>query len=591
MLGSMGHPAGVKLDRLKLERRRMRGARLLQQGVSEAQVAVRLAMGASRARLMCQLLAECVLLSLTGALLALFFARLGNVFLVRGVSAPIFGGVAKVSVNPALDWRVLGFTAAISVLASILLGVLPSAPSTRILLISAMKGPRAEEAEHRSRFRPARWIVAAQVAISLVLLLVAGLFLKSFWKLANLDAGFNRKNVLLVDVNMHNANVPDAQRSPVCGSILNQLRALPGVTSVSQSWMTPISQWAMARSILPRGPNSPTGPDALVYANFVSPGFSATLRMPLLSGRDFTPGDTDQTQSVAIVNQTMARKFFPGDDPIGKYFASELPGQPRTESRVVGVVEDAKYLSLREDFHASAYFPAAQMTPFPEAWHFEIRAGLEPSAMEKAAEAAVLSVNKAVSLQFSTLEQQVDDSIKPERLLAVLSVFFGALAVLLAMIGLYGVLSYSVAQRAREIGIRTALGAEKLDVLRMVIGQGLRLALTGIVIGVVAALILARLLSSFSGLLYGVRPSDLVTLAAASLAMIAVAILACSIPARRATKVEQWWRCGTNKGSFGSENTLAGSAICTSHAAQEPWFHCRRSADSGTRHWCEHRDL
>jgi hypothetical protein len=313
--------------------------------------------------------------------------------------------------------------------------------------------------------------------------------------------------------------------------------------------------------------------------------------MPLLSGRDFTAGDTAQTQSVAIINQTMARKFFLGDDPIGKYFASELPGQPRTESRVIGVVQDAKYLKLREDFHATAYFPAAQMTPIPEAWNFEIRTGLEASAMEKAAEAAVLSVNNSVSLQFSTLEQQVDDSIKPERLLAVLSVFFGALAVLLAMIGLYGVLSYSVAQRAREIGIRTALGAEKWDVLRMVIGQGLRLALTGIVIGVVAALILARLLSSFSGLLYGVRPSDLVTLAAASLAMIAVAILACSIPARRATKVEQWWRCGTNKGSFGSENTLAGSAICTSHAAQEPWFHCRRSADSGTRHWCEHRDL
>ena len=502
------------------------------------EIAVRLAMGASRARLMRQLLTECVLLSLAGTFLGLVLARLGSIFLVRAVSAPTFGGVTKVSVDPALDWRVLGFTAVVSVLASILLGVLPSVLSTRVSLISAMKGPRAEEEEHRGGFRPARWIVAAQVGLSLVLLLVAGLFLKSFWKLANLDAGFDRKNVLLVDVNMHNANVPEAQRAAVCESIVNQLRALPGVTSVSQSWMTPISHWAMARTVLPRDPNSPTGPDALVYANFVSPGFSATLRMPLLGGRDFTAGDTAQTQSVAIVNQTMARKFFPGDDPIGKYFASELPGQPRTESRVVGVVEDAKYLELREDFHATAYFPAAQMTPFPEAWNFEIRTGLGPSAMEKAAEAAVLSVNKAVSLQFSMLEQQVDDSINPERLLAVLSGFFGGLALLLAMIGLYGVLAYSVTQRAREIGIRTALGAEKWDVLRMVIGQGLRLALTGVVIGVVAAFILARLMSSFSGLLYEVRPSDLVTLAAVSLAVIAAAVLACFIPARRATKVE-----------------------------------------------------
>jgi putative ABC transport system permease protein len=502
------------------------------------EIAVRLAMGASRARLMRQLLTECVLLSLAGTFLGLVLARLGSIFLARAVSAPIFGGVAKVSVDPALDWRVLGFTAAVSVLTSILLGVLPSVLSTRVSLISAMKGPRAEEVEYYSRFRPARWIVAAQVGLSLVLLFVAGLCLKSFWKLANLDAGFNRKNVLLVNVNMHNANVPEAQRVVVGESILNQLRALPGVTSVSQSWMTPISRRAMARTVLPRGPNSPTGPDALVYANFVSPGFSATLGMPLLSGRDFTEGDTAQTQSVAIINQTMARKFFPGDDPIGKYFASELPGELRTESRVVGIVEDAKYLSLREGFHATAYFPAAQMTPIPEAWNFEIRAGLKASAMEKAAEAAVLSVNKAVLLQCSTLEQQVDDSIKPERLLAVLSGFFGGLAVLLAMIGLYGVLSYSVAQRMREIGIRTALGAEKWNILWLVIGQGLRLALTGVVIGAVAGLILARLLSSFSNLLYGVRTSDPVTFTAVSLVTIGVAILACSIPARRATKVD-----------------------------------------------------
>ena len=505
------------------------------------EMAIRVAMGASRIRIMRQLLTECVLLSLMGAFLGLFFARLGSAFLVRvisGPTGPTFGGMASVSISLALDWRVLAFTAAISVLASILLGVLPSALSARVSLISAMKGPGAEEAGHRSGFRPARWIVSAQVALSLVLLLAAGLFIKSFWKLANLDVGFDRKNVLLVSANIHNANVPDAQQAAVWESILSQLRAMPGAMSASQSWMTPISHWAMFWDVLPRGPNSPTGADARVYANFVSRGFCETLRIPLLSGRDFTSSETAQNQSVAIINETMAHKFFPGEDPIGKYFATGLPGQPRMEYHVVGVVNDSKYLSLREDFHPTAYFPAIQRDPIPEAWNFEIRTALEPSAMEKAAEAAVLSVNKAISLQFTILDQQVDDSIKPERLLAVLSGFFGGLAVLLAMIGLYGVLSYSVAQGVREIGIRTALGAEKWDVLRMVIGQGLGLVVAGVVLGAVAGFTLARLLSSFSNLLYGVRMSDTATFAAALLVTIAVAILACYIPARRATKVD-----------------------------------------------------
>jgi putative ABC transport system permease protein len=484
-----------------------------------------------------QLLTECALLSLMGAFLGLFFAQLGSAFLVRAILGPTNGTVGG-SISLALDWRVLGFTAAISVLASILVGVLPSALSARVSLISAMKGPGAEEAGYRSGFRPARWIVTAQVALSLVLLFAAGLFIKSFWKLANLDVGFDRKNVLLVTANIHNADVPDAQQAAVWESILSQLRTMPGAASVSQSWATPIGHLGMARTVLPRGPNSPTGADADVYANFVSPGFCETLRIPLLSGRDFTASDAAKNQSVAIINQTMTHKFFPGEDPIGKYFATQLPGEPRIESQVVGVVSDSKYFSLRENSRSTAFFPAAQLNPIPEAWNFEIRTALQPSAMEKPAEAAVLSVNKAISLGFSILDRQVDDSIKPERLLAVLSGFFGGLAVLLAMIGLYGVLSYSVAQRVREIGIRMALGAEKWDVLRMVIGQGLALVVAGVVLGAVAGFILARMLSSFSNLLYGVTMSDTATFAAASLVAIGVAILACFIPARRATRVD-----------------------------------------------------
>jgi putative ABC transport system permease protein len=502
------------------------------------EIAVRLAMGASRRRLIRQLLTEAALLSLAGAVLGLFLAHWGSILLIRLISTPTASGWLRVSLNLALDWRVLGFTACAAVLASIFFGTLPSVVSTRVSPISAMKGSGAEEAEHRGRFRPAGWVVAMQVALSLVLLFVAGLFLQSFRKLATLDTGFDRKNVLLVNVNMHNANVPEAQRSVMCSQILERLIALPGVQSASQSFLTPIMGRVLVKFIDPRGPNAPTGPDAMVYVNYVSPGFPATSGTPLLSGREFTDSDSANAQPVAMINPTMARKFFPGDNPVGKSFTTEFPGEPPRKFLVIGVLRDAKVASIREDFHATAYFSAAQIAAFPESWNFEMRTGLRPSAVERATVDAVGSVNKAISLQFSTIEEQVDASIRQERLLAVLSSFFGGLAVLLSMIGLYGVLSYSVAQRMPEIGVRIALGAEQWDVLRMVIGHGFRLTLIGVALGAAAALILGRLLSSLSSLLFGVRPSDPPTLTAVSVVTIGVAILACYIPARRATKVD-----------------------------------------------------
>src|SRR5262249_5755462 len=325
----------------------------------------------------------------------------------------------------SLDWRILAFTAGVALLASVLFAVVPSILSTRAPLIWAIKGQHAEEAEHRRVFRPARWIVAVEVALSLVLLVVSGLFLKSFWKLATLDRGFDAKNVLVVKVDLNNAKVPELQQPAVREAILARLKALPGVTSVSQSINTPISGTGMSAPIQSHLPNAPTGRDAQLEFNFVSPGFFATLGTPLLAGRDFKEGDTAHTQPVAIINQTAARRFFREDNPVGKYYSPEGPlfDPQQREFLVIGVVKDAKYLFLREDSRATAYYPVAQLpirADFHPEWTFEIRTALRPSGLERAAGDAIESVNSAVSIQFSTLEQQVNNSIRQERIIAAL---------------------------------------------------------------------------------------------------------------------------------------------------------------------------
>jgi hypothetical protein len=247
--------------------------------------------------------------------------------------------------------------------------------------------------------------------------------------------GFDAENVLLVKVDLNIARVPESHQPALREEILARLRALPGVTSVSQSLNTPISGTMYMTPIDSHLPNAPTARDAAF--NFVLPGFFATLGTPLLAGRDFTEGDTAHTQPVAIINQTAARRLFQEDNPVGRFYSSESPlfDKQQREFLVIGVVKDAKYGFLREDFRATAYYPAPQMMPFSADWTFEIRTALPPSALAGAVAEAVESVNGAVSFQFSTLDEQVKNSIGQERLLAALSGFFGGLAVLLATIG------------------------------------------------------------------------------------------------------------------------------------------------------------
>ncbi|HLJ41133.1 MAG TPA: ABC transporter permease, partial [Candidatus Acidoferrales bacterium] len=429
------------------------------------EIGVRLALGASRPRLVRQLLTESVLLSCSGALLGILFAQWGSRLVVDYIST----GRDKISLDLTLDSRVLIFTAAAAILTGLLFGVLPAFRATRVSLADAMKGPPSTKTKVDARFRAGRWMVAAQLAISLVLVATTGLFVRSFANLVNLDAGFDRNNVLLANVDLHNAGQTGAQLATMREEMLRRVRTLPGVISASESLMTPISGGTRDDFIVVDAPNAPKGDDRDVYLNYVTPDYFATLRSRLIEGRDFNAQDKAGAPQIAIVNQALARKFYGGIDPVGRTFRRyETANTLSKPFLIVGVTGDAKYDTLREDAPPTAYFPLAQTEGTVERPSIEIRTETRAAQFAKPVEGIILGVNKSAAIQFTTLAQQVDDSLTQERLLATLSGFFGALALLLAMIGFYGVLAYLLLQRRKEIGIRMALGAQRGAILRLV---------------------------------------------------------------------------------------------------------------------------
>jgi putative ABC transport system permease protein len=494
------------------------------------EIAVRRSLGATRRRLIRQLLTECFMLSSAGALLGLLFARWGSALLVRYISTV----QNQVFLDLSLDGRVLGFTAAIALLTAILFGVLPAFRSTRLSLATAMKGGGAVENDSRLRFRTRKWIVACQVALSLVLLIAAGLLLRSFIKLATLDIGFDRNNVLLVDAHLSVAKVPPDQQPAIYEAIERRLRGLPGVISVGRCAFIPIGGWGWNGVINTQWSSGVTGDNAQADFNSVSPGFFQTLRMQLVGGRNFNDGDKKGAPPVAIINQKLARRFFPHLNPLGKTFRmDEASGQPGPPIEVVGVVRDSKYLSLREETPPTAFFPIAQK--LENAGQFELHTAVPPSSLVTSVQAVFAAVNSETPLEFNTLAQQVNDSIIPERTLALLSGFFGGLAILLAMVGLYGTFSYLVTQRQAEFGIRMALGAQPAAILKLVMRDVTLVLLVGLAGGVGISLASTRLLQK---MLFGMGAHDVVTMIGASGILSLAALLACYIPARRAAKVD-----------------------------------------------------
>jgi putative ABC transport system permease protein len=502
---------------------------LARSAARQKEIAIRIALGSGRARLIRQLLAESIVLSLAGAALGTLFAQWGDGLLVAFLSL----GDNRVFLDLSVDSRVLAFTAGVSILTALIFGLAPAWRSTAVNPQAAMKA-NARGVIEGSKFGIGKALVVAQVALSLVLVVGAGLMLSTFFKLETLDAGFDREHVLLVSVDLRNGNYKKEQRGAAVREMLTRLRALPGVRSASASNMTPISGGFWNEDLEIEGYASKGRDDTLVYFNQVSDRYFETLRMDLIAGRDFNTHDTPESPRVAIVNQTMAKKYFAGRNPVGKRYRAEEGNKMGPWTEIVGIVSDAKYGSLREEILPTA-FVAASQDDTPVSVQFELRAAGQPTVLISGAKSALAEVNRDVSLQFKTLSVQVAESLARERLLATLSGFFGALALALAMIGLYGVMSYNIARRRNEIGIRMALGAQQSSVLRMVLREVAVLIGLGLAIGCAAALGATRFVASF---LYGMKANDPLTLSLAAGVLALVAAISGFLPARRASRLD-----------------------------------------------------
>jgi putative ABC transport system permease protein len=499
--------------------------------VRQREIAIRIALGSGRGRLMRQLLIESLALSLTGAAIGILFAQWGTRLIVSSLSTANY----KVFLDLSIDTRVLAFTSCVAILTGVLFGLAPAWKGTRVNPQAAMKA-NARGVIEGGKFGLGKVLVVAQVAFSLVLLVGAGLMLSTFFRLETLDAGFVRDHVLLAGVNLRDDHSPMARRVPIFEEMLKNLRALPGVSSVSASAETPIGGGIWNQTLQIEGYTSKDREDTLVYLNDVSDRFFETLGTDLLAGRDFNVHDTLESPKVGIVNQTAAKKFFAGQNPIGRRFRLENGNKVGDPVEIVAVVKDAKYVDLREAVHPTVYLPVRQAeTPGPSIT-FELRvAAGRPAAAISGAKSAIAEADRDVSLDFKSFASQVEDSLARERLLATLSGFFGGLALLLAMIGLYGVMSYNVTRRRNEIGIRMALGAEQWRVLRMVLGEVAILIAIGLAVGLVATIGTTRFIESF---LYGTKPNDPWMLSVAVALLALVAAVAGFMPARRASHLD-----------------------------------------------------
>ena len=512
----------------------------------QKEIALRVALGASRWRIMRQLLTESLLLALTGGALGLLLASWSSSVLLSVFSSghnPVTAG-ARLAISTPVDLRILGFTAAVSLLAAIVFGLAPAWRATRTDLTPSLKATRTSS--HRW-FGWGRALVVSQVALSLLLLIGAGLFIRTLASLRRLDTGFNREHVLVFNVDPQLIHYERKQIPQLYNQMLERVRNVPGVESVTLARQGLLSGGGTQGSIRVAGFEPPPQENAITRANGeveldmpylaqVGPDFCRTLGMTILRGRDLTTQDNETAPRVALVNEAFERYYFNNQDPIGKRFDRGVDNGGEVE--IVGVVKDAKATGLREQTPRTFYVPFLQD---PSSWRettFQVRTVADPLSLAAAVRSAVQSIDANLPIfRMRTLESQVDESLGQERLVATLASLFGVLALLLACAGLYGVLSYSVSRRTQEIGIRMALGAARRDVLRMVLRQGMVLAAIGIVVGLASAFVLTRYLESLSTLLFGVKATDPLTFVVTVVVMTMVGLLACLLPARRATNV------------------------------------------------------
>jgi predicted permease len=491
---------------------------------------VRLALGANRWRLVRQLLTESLLLVFLGGLLGLLFANWSGAFLTSFFAS----GSDRLSVDVTLNYRVLLFTLVVALLTGLLFGLAPAWQATRLAPAPTLKENASTNTRRRSRF--GNLLVVVQVALSLPLLVGAGLFLQTMRNLKHLDAGFRSDGVVTMRVNPSAALYRDERLANLWQDILARVGNLPGVRAASLSTITPLGG-VDAFKLVKVADFTPTTPqDQEIRVNQVSDGFFQTFGINLLQGRAFNAGDNGTAPQVALLNETAARFYFGDRNPIGAQLSFNRGNAAPAVYQVIGVVRDARYANLRESGTRAVYLPMQQAIDQMGRLMLAVRGEGRPVDLTTAVRNELRAAGNDILLtHLSTLNEQVDQSLLQERLLATLSLFFGLLALLLACIGLYGVMSYDVARRTNELGIRLALGAQKADVLKLILRHGMGLVIVGIGSGLVAALSLTSLVSNQ---LYGVPANDPLTLCGVALLLVGIALLSCWIPARRATKVD-----------------------------------------------------
>jgi predicted permease len=504
------------------------------------ELSVRLALGATTWQLARQLLVESLVLAASGAVVGLMFASWGSAFLAAQLSAM----ADHVALPLSLDWRVAVFTATVTIATSAMFGLAPALQAARVTPIEALKEsgisvqgiaiPRGRGGSRR--MMPSRILVIAQLAVSIVLVVVAGLFVRTFERLANVPLGFDRDRVLLVNVETARVRIDPADRHRFYHQLVAALRAVPGVSEAAGSMSTPGGGSAANLMVDARGRAAFPGQ---LIANVVTPHWFATFGIPLRGGRDLTDRDTAQSPPVVIVNEAFARRFFPGRTAIGHTFVGS--DQAFLEGRTaVGIVGDAPYGSLHDPAPPTIYLPLAQaggVEP-PDRTRVVLSARVQtgsPTSLAPGIAAALTAVDRDVAFSFRPLANRVDESLLQERLLAMLCGLLGLLALFLSGLGLYGVTSYAVTRRRAEFGIRMALGAERGDLVWLVLRHNTIVVMTGIALGLTVSAAVTQYLEA---LLFGVTPLDPWTFVCVSLTFGIVANIAAYLPVRRATRID-----------------------------------------------------
>ncbi|HEX5736609.1 MAG TPA: ABC transporter permease [Blastocatellia bacterium] len=493
------------------------------------ELAIRQSLGATRGRLMQQWLTESLLLAVLGGAAGLLVA----IWMSEGLMSLVPPDFEEFSPALSLDVRVLGFTFLVSLLTGVGCGLLPALRASKTDVISALKEGSATASGSVLGSRLQQVFVVAQMAVCSVLLIVAGLLLRSLQESASFNPGFNSDNMLLATVDLSRNGYSEAQGRNFYRQLTERLRSLPGASEATFAIVVPLGTSKESRGyIIPGHVPAPGRTYFSIHSNVVGPEYFTTMGIPLLSGREFDARDAEAgARPVVIINETMAKRFWPDQDPVGRSVQMKKDG-PAIE--IIGVARDIKYYSLGEEPLPYVYGSFAQF--YSPSVTLQVRTAGDPKSLMRALQKEVEGLDPNVAIRgLTTLADLRQVPLFPSRAMAMVSSLFGLLAVGLTALGLYGILSYSVSQRKREVGIRMALGAQAADIFKLIIRQGLTITLIGIGIGLIGSLALTRFLSS---LLFGISPTDPLTFAVIAVSLLGVALVACFVPARRATKVD-----------------------------------------------------